>query len=186
MSRKPRPRAGQNPEEVFEVYDGQGRKTGHARRAEVHGNPALVHRVVHVLVFNRRGDLYLQKRSAHKDTQAGKWDTSVGGHLNLGEGFDAAARRELSEELGVDQDLPLAHLYDYPMRCATESENVRTYAVVYDGPITPNPVEISDGRFWSQKEILETLGSGAFAPQFELEYQHYREWAGVTGPRRGV
>jgi len=74
-----------------------------------HGNPALVHRAVHVLVVNAAGELLLQKRSARKDIQPGKWDTSVGGHLEPGESYFAAALREMREELGLS-GLPLTFL----------------------------------------------------------------------------
>ncbi|MBI2190469.1 MAG: NUDIX domain-containing protein, partial [Planctomycetes bacterium] len=130
----------------------------------------------HVLVFNSRGDLYLQKRSEKKDVQPGRWDTSVGGHLRPGETYLEAARREMREELGIQADLALVHLYDYPWRCEVESEDIRTYAVVYDGPMVPEPEEISEGRFWTRPEIEGALGSGILTPNFEREMDHYRQW----------
>jgi isopentenyldiphosphate isomerase len=63
-------------EELFELVDEDGRVIGTAPRSKCHGDPSLAHRSVHVFVHNRRGDLYLQKRSPTKDVQPGKWDTS--------------------------------------------------------------------------------------------------------------
>ena len=171
----------QDPEEIFEVYDHSGKKTGRARRSEVHGNPALVHRVAHVLVFNSAGDLYLQKRSEVKDIQPGKWDSSVGGHLDLGEGYLQAAKRELKEELGVTERVELVRLYDYPWRNKIESEDVRTYAATFDGPINPDPAEISEGKFWKMAEVKEAVGSGIFTPNFEKELELYRQWFELSG-----
>ncbi|HIJ60603.1 MAG TPA: NUDIX domain-containing protein, partial [Nitrospirae bacterium] len=72
-------------EEFLEIVDADGNTIGTALRSDVHGNPALLHKVVHVLVFNKRGDLLLQKRSLSKDVAPGKWDTSVGGHVSPNE-----------------------------------------------------------------------------------------------------
>jgi len=170
-----------NQEEFFEVYDSKGRKTGRARRSEAHGNPKLIHRVVHVLVFNSEGQLYLQKRSEGKDIAPGKWDTSVGGHLLPKEGYLQAARREMAEELGIREEPELVHLFDHPWRSEVESEDVRTYAVVYDGPIQPDPDEISEGRFWGRAEIGKAMGSGVFTPNFEQELKLYGEWRDLSG-----
>jgi isopentenyldiphosphate isomerase len=163
--------------EYFDLIDDRGRVIGRATREECHGNPSLVHRVAHVLVFNARGELYLQKRAMTKDVQPGKWDTSVGGHLALGEGYDSAAARELREELGVAGVELEGPLYEYRMRSPIETEAVRSYRVFYDGPIRPDPGEIDEGRFWSLGEIRARLGSGIFTPNFEEELGRYLAWA---------
>ena len=64
-------------EEYLEVVDEKGRIITSLPRSEIHGNPSLMHKVVHVLVFNDKGELLLQKRSMNKDVAPGKWDTSV-------------------------------------------------------------------------------------------------------------
>lgn len=87
-------------EELLEVVNYKGEVIGILPRSHIHGNPSLVHRVVHVLVFNSKGELLLQKRSLTRDVAPGKWDTSVGGHINPGEDPLEAARREMKEELG--------------------------------------------------------------------------------------
>ena len=161
-------------DEYFDVIDESGKIIGKAKRSECHSDRSLAHRTVHVLVFNSRGELFLQKRSLHKDIQPGKWDTSIGGHLDLGETFDQAVRREMKEELGIDA--PVEHIYDYWMCSEVETEYVRTYICTYDGAIEFNPDEIDDGRFWSRADIEEEMGTGTFTPNFEQEYQKYLQW----------
>ena len=74
-----------NNQEMFPIVDEQGNITGAATRGECHSGSKLLHPVVHLHVFNAQGDIYLQKRPEWKDIQPGKWDTAVGGHIDLGE-----------------------------------------------------------------------------------------------------
>jgi len=149
---------------------------GRVLRSECHGDPALIHRSVHVLLFNSAQHLLLQKRSMTKYIQPGKWDTSVGGHLELGENYLAAAKREMLEELGVE-GVPLTGLYPSKIRNDIESENIYTYLAVYDGNIQFAENEIDEVRFWSAAEIEQQLGSGCFTPNFEDEWQMFKAWS---------
>ena len=90
-----------NSEEMFPIVDEEGNITGAATRGECHNGSKLLHPVVHLHVFNSKGELYLQKRPEWKDIQPGKWDTSVGGHVDLGESVEMALKREAGEELGI-------------------------------------------------------------------------------------
>ena len=161
--------------EMFEIVDEQDQVIGMAPRSACHGNPALVHRVAHVLVLNSRGELLLQKRSRNKDIQPGRWDTSVGGHLDPGEDYRTAAIREMAEELGL-REVPLTFLYKSQIRNEIESENVATFLARHDGPVCFQQEEIEEVRFWSAGEIDQTLGTGVFTPNFEEEWQLFRDW----------
>ena len=79
-----------NNQEMFPIVDEQGTITGAATRGECHSGSKLLHPVVHLHVFNSKGELYLQKRPEWKDIQPGKWDTAVGGHIDLGESVGTA------------------------------------------------------------------------------------------------
>ena len=158
--------------ELFDIVDDDDNVIGTARRSECHGNPALIHRAVHVLVINANGDMLLQKRSAHKDIQPGKWDTSVGGHLEPGESYRDAAVREMREELGLE-GLPLTFLYMSKIRNAIESENIATFLTRHDGEVIWNEREITAVRTWSATEIDAALGQGVFTPNFEEEWALY-------------
>src|SRR6187401_1192215 len=86
--------------EYFDVVNERDEPVSRALRQEVHAR-GLLHRAVHVLVFDQHGRVFLQKRSMLKDTSPGLWDSSCSGHLDAGEDYDAAAIRELGEEIGV-------------------------------------------------------------------------------------
>ena len=160
------------PEEVFEVVDPSGKVVGTARRSELHNKPGLIHRVVHVLVFSRSGALLLQKRSMNKDIAPGKWDTSVGGHINIGEDIRNAAQREMEEELGIE-NCDLIHLYQYLHRGPRETELVNTFRCIYHGDFSFNREEIDEIQYWNMGKIEEALGSGVFSEHFEDELAHY-------------
>jgi isopentenyldiphosphate isomerase len=163
--------------EEFDIVNEADEIVGRATRAEVHGNPDLLHRVAHVLVFNSGGRLFLQRRAPDKDVQPDKWDTSVGGHVDAGESYDAAARREMREELGIESG-SLEHLYKYRHSNDYESEMVSTYRIIWDGPIRIDPTEITEGRFWDLDEIASAHAS-QFTPNFLDELERYRSWAGM-------
>ena len=156
-----------NMKEMFPLVDEEGNITGAASRGECHNGSKLLHPVVHLHVFNSRGELYLQRRPLWKDIQPGKWDTAVGGHVDLGESVEMALRREVREELGMTDFTPET-LTHYVFESATERELVFVHRTTYDGPITPSE-ELDGGRFWSLDEIRQHLGSGLFTPNFESE-----------------
>jgi isopentenyldiphosphate isomerase len=154
------------------VTDDDATVLGPVARGLVHGNPALIHRSVHVLVIHPvEGTLLLQKRSLEKDTSPGLWDISVGGHVTFGQSYEEAVVRETHEELGfavTSEDLE--YLYLTRFRSARESENTRSYLCRHTGPFTPDPDEITEVRFWSRAEIEAARGTGVFTQNFEEEY----------------
>jgi len=164
---------------MIEIVDASGTVKGVAARSEVHGNPTLLHRVVHVLIFNNKGELLLQKRSMNKDVAPGKWDTSVGGHVDPGEDIKEAANREMQEELGI-KDAETVLLYNYFFRNDYESELVSTFSCVFDGKITFEKDEIDEVRFYDLKEISENIGTGLLSDNFELEIKNYAYAATIS------
>ena len=84
-------------DELFDLVDGNDVVIGTVKRKDAHSNPALIHRAVGILVFNQKGQLFLQKRSQTKDTYPGYWTISASGHLKPGETYRQAALRELNE-----------------------------------------------------------------------------------------
>lgn len=158
-----------NAEEMFPVVDENGTIISAATRGECHNGSKLLHPVVHLHVFNSKGEIYLQKRPAWKDIQPGKWDTAVGGHVDLGESVEMALKREVEEELGITDYVP-ERLVHYVFESAREKELVFVHRTTYDGPITPS-AETDGGRFWTMEEINESIGKGILTPNFESEFK---------------
>lgn len=134
--------------ELLDIVDERDRVVASATRAEAHAR-GLRHRAVHIVVTNPAGEIYVQRRSLDKDCSPGLWDTSAAGHLDRGESYLAAARRELEEELGVRADGDLVSAGSMPASVRTGMEFVRIYRCVTDQPLRPDPHEIMDGRWVS-------------------------------------
>ena len=155
--------------EIFPIVNEEGEVVGKASREECHSGSFLLHPVVHLHVFNSNGDLFLQKRALNKDIQPGKWDTSVGGHVDYGEDVITALKREVKEELGI-QNFEPTFIKMYPFKSNQEYELINCFYCIYDGEITPDISEISEGRFWSFEDIKSQIGTDVFTPNFEQEF----------------
>jgi isopentenyldiphosphate isomerase len=164
-------------EERLEIVNYKGVVIGHALRSEIHGNPSMMHRVVHVLVLNSNGDILLQKRSQNKDVAPGKWDTSVGGHVGIGENLLTSSLREMHEELGVEGYEP-EHLYSYTHSNAYETELVTTYRCFIEEGFSFDKEEIDEIRFWNIDEIRGAMGKGILSDNFEHEFITYLGYPG--------
>lgn len=163
--------------ELFEIVTEEGAVVGYATRAQCHGNPSLIHQTVHVLVFDDGRNLWMQKRSISKDIQPGKWDTSVGGHMAVGEKPVESALREMNEEMGITFcENRLEFCYRYLMRNDIESELVWTFfcRIHKDEKINFNKDEITEGKFWTIQDIESCIGKNIFTPNFEQEWTKFK------------
>ena len=161
-----------NNQELFPLVDEEGRVIGKATRGECHDGSHLLHPVVHLHVFNSRGEVYLQKRPEWKDIQPGKWDTAVGGHIDYGETPEQALLREVREELGIEAFTP-EPIGMYVFDSKRERELVYVNKTTYDGPIRPSAEELDGGRFWTIEEIRQAIGGQILTPNFESEFQRF-------------
>ena len=115
-------------DEILDVVDMEDRVTGQATRQDIHAK-SLIHRAVHILVFNSKDDLYLQRRVWTKDENPGLWDSSAAGHVDSGESYDSCAHRELKEELSIHGDLKIAGKLSASSKTAWE--HVTVYTLCY-------------------------------------------------------
>ncbi|HKS35557.1 MAG TPA: NUDIX domain-containing protein [Verrucomicrobiae bacterium] len=143
-------------EEIFDIVNERDEVIGRKPRSEIH-RLELKHRAVHVLVFNSKGELFLQKRSMKKDCFPGTWDSSASGHLDSGESYDACAARELKEELGLDVARTPERLFKIDACAGTGWEFVWVYRLQSDGPFTLHPEEIEDGDWFSRPKLDQWL-----------------------------
>ena len=142
----------QSDAEMFDVVDADNVVTGQKSRGEIHALD-LLHRAVHVFVFNALGELYLQKRSVLKDCAAGLWGSSASGHIDAGESYQDAARREMLEELGVDAQLE--KILDIDACKETGWEFVSLFITQNGGPFVSPCSEVETGVFMPVDQVSE-------------------------------
>lgn len=156
-------------EEIFPLVNESGEVIGQAPRSVCHNGSKLLHPVIHLHIFNSKGELYLQKRSEQKDIQPGKWDTAVGGHIDLNESSEEALKREAREELGIVDFIP--HFKTrYIFESEIEKELVHSFITTYDGDLFPDKTELEGGKFWTVSDIKDNIGKAVFTPNFEGEF----------------
>lgn len=152
----------QKADEWFDVVNERDEVVGRELRRIVHAT-GLWHRAVHILVFDREGRVFLQKRSMRKDLSPGLWDSSCSGHVDSGEDYDTSAVRELGEEIGVrdvkagpgDADV---RRWFYVRACdETGWEFCWIYRLRHDGPLELDPEEISGGEWIAPEEVTRRI-----------------------------
>ena len=161
-------------EEIFDVVNERDEVVGRAPRREVH-RTGLMHRAIHVFVFNARGEIFLQKRSMSKDSSPGLWDSSASGHLDSGEDYDACAVRELREEIGLMVSEPPERVFKVNACAETGQEFVWLYRGASEGPFTLHPEEIERGDWFSAERVTQWMKEHPqdFAPAFALLWRKF-------------
>ncbi len=142
--------------EIFDVVNERDEVIGQQERSEVH-RLGLLHRAVHVLVFNAAGQVFLQKRSLTKDRQPGLWDSSASGHVDTGEDYDACAVRELGEEIGLQLSAAPQRLFKLAPGVETDQEHVWVYRCEAEGPFRLHPEEIERGGWFAPVEVTRWM-----------------------------
>ena len=158
--------------EVLDIVDAEDSVVGQATRREIHQR-GLMHRAVHIFVFNARGEIYVQRRSDSKDKHPGVLDSSAAGHVDAGESYDDAAARELVEELGVQAEI--LPVFKVRASSVTDMEHVTLYQAMTDALPVPDEEEISWGAFMAPEELSHAMESDPadFVPAFVYLWTEY-------------
>jgi isopentenyldiphosphate isomerase len=149
-------------DEIVDLVDEENRVIGKAPRREVRAKN-LLHRGVGILCRNSRREVYVHRRTATKDVFPALYDMLVGGVVASGESYDAAARREILEELGIEGPEPrrlFDHLYLGPLNRSW----VAVYEVTWDGPIRHQESEVAWGTYMTMEELHRKLDEWEFVP----------------------
>ena len=146
-------------QELPDVVDIDDRVIDVKTRGEIHAL-SLMHRAVHILVFNAAGELFIQKRSMSKDENPGQWDTSAAGHVDSGEIYRQCAIRELREELGI-RDIELSRLFHIGASNLNGMEHSEVYRCIYDGELHLQVDEIDEGKWLSEEKMNQLVANPA-------------------------
>lgn len=160
-------------EEIFDVCDAADQVIGQARRSDVHAR-GLLHRAVHIWVWNSRSELLIHLRSSHKDEYPNCYTSSASGHLEAGEDYETAAHRELWEELHLRG--PLTYMTKLPAGAETSNEHSVLYFLYSDDIPDPDPGEITRMESLPPDQIAERMECSPelFTPPFRSLFRWWR------------
>jgi isopentenyldiphosphate isomerase len=158
-------------QELVDVVDAEGRVVATVPRREVRAR-RLPHRGTYVLVFNRRGELFIHLRTPTKDVYPSYWDVTVGGVLGAGESFAEGVRREAREELGIDVEPEELFPFHYADGCAEVFGMV--YRLVHEGPFRLQPEEIVRGEFVPPGDVAARAARDPFCPDGLAVWAEYQ------------
>lgn len=153
--------------EIWNIYDVHRNDTG---RKGIRGEglePGEFHLIVHVCIFNPRGEMLIQQRQAFKKGWPNLWDVTVGGSALEGETSQEAAQRELSEELGIQVELQATRPH---MTINFPKGFDDVYVVEKDVALSALELqfaEVQDAKWASKETILQMIDAGEFIPYYK-------------------
>lgn len=157
-------------EELIDVLDENGIKTGEILpRKEVHKR-GLWHRIIVVAIIDENNKILMQQRSLKKDTNPGKWDISVAGHVSSGQSSKQAAVREIEEEVGIIiKEEELKYILTYKKESKPKADYIDKQ--IYDfyiarvkginmKNITLQETEVEDAKLVTKEDFKNIIESG--------------------------
>jgi isopentenyldiphosphate isomerase len=152
--------------EFWDVYDVNRNKTD---KSMVRGEPVEkghYHLVVHVCIFNAKGEMLIQQRQPFKKGWSNLWDVTVGGSAVAGDTSQVAAQRELFEEIGLEMDFTARRPHvtfnfveGFDDFYLIEKEvDLNSLSLQYE--------EVQAVRWASKEQILEMIEKGEFIPYY--------------------
>ncbi len=169
--------------ELWDVYDVNRKRTGRVIERKKGFGQEAYHLIVHVCVFNAKGEMLVQHRAPDKAYMPGRWDVSAGGSAVAGEDSWQAAEREIREELGLE-----VSLRDVRPHFSINYTNGFDDFYTVEMELNPEELRFPDGevteaRWCSLEEIRQMLADGRFVPYFagvlELLFETWNNYDGA-------
>ena len=178
--------------ELLILVDTDDQETGNLGKVECHDGDGILHRAFSVFLFNGRGELLLQQRSADKRLWPMYWTNTCCSHPRQGESMQVATERRLQQELNTGATLQFIYKFEYQARfgdLGSENELCWVYLGRLEQEATANDAEIAALRYADAKTLQAEIESNpdAFTPWFKMEWQRLNEefadrLATYTGP----
>jgi isopentenyldiphosphate isomerase len=158
--------------EILDIVDDNDKVIGKSSRQEVYAD-SLRHRIVHVLIFNDKGEMALQLRSNKCSFCPYHWSTTVGGHVQAGESYEEAALREYEEELGTKSKIEFFSKDDY-QGTGTPKKFVVSFKAKFNGQFNHDPEAVERVEFFSINKIKQMIDKGEkFHPELLFLLKKY-------------
>lgn len=162
------------------LVDESDNDLGTMEKMEAH-RKGVLHRAFSILIFNRQGEMLIQKRSGKKYHSAGLWTNTCCSHPRPGEAMADAISRKLKQEMGIASELEFLYKFKYRSELdneLTEHELDHVYAGVYDGDPQINPDEVESWRFVQLNDLQTEIESHPerFTSWFKLIMRELPNW----------
>jgi isopentenyldiphosphate isomerase len=159
--------------EILDIVNKEDKVIGALSKDEVYERN-LRHRIVHILIFNKKGEIALQLRSANVSYRPLYWATAVGGHVQSGETYEQAALREYAEELGTQSELEFFSKDLYITPNIPLEKFIVAFKSIFEGPFNPDPKVVEKIEFFSLDKIKEMIAAGEkFHPELKFILEKY-------------
>lgn len=162
------------------LVDERDEPMGTAEKLSAHRDGGRLHRAFSIFLFDRAGRVLLQKRARGKYHFPDLWTNACCSHPRPGESVEAAARRRLVEELGVEVELVrlFSFVYSAEDRASglVEREFDHVFAGRVEGELRPCPDEVGDVAYAEFDEVERRCRQEpeAFTPWFRLALEELR------------
>ncbi len=154
---------------------------GNLSKRECHLDDGILHRAFSIFIFNRDGDVLLQRRSEQKFLWPMYWSNACCSHPREGETSEEAAHRRLHQEVGLKTDLTYLYKFIYQANykeVGSEYELCWVWAGIADeADVVVNANEVAEWRFFPRQELDERLEQSPedFTPWMKMEWQEINE-----------
>ncbi|UTV41915.1 isopentenyl-diphosphate Delta-isomerase (plasmid) [Ensifer adhaerens] len=146
-------------EETLILVDRQDNVNGFGEKLPVH-QEGLLHRAFSIFLFDKHHRLMLQRRALEKYHSGGLWTNCCCGHPRPGEETEAAARRRLREEMGIDCELYWTTSFIYRSSVSNgliEHEFDHVFVGTFNGEPHPTPKEAADWKWVEKTDLLNWI-----------------------------
>ncbi|TRZ52261.1 NUDIX domain-containing protein, partial [bacterium] len=162
--------------ELFDIVNDDNLPLGMTKpRTVVHEEMKDWHRVTHIWIANESNQILCQHRSPTKDKNPGKWQSFFGGHLKVGQSYEANAVSELLEELGLniksEQLIPL-----YVRKSESQKHFAQVYLVKRRGGLKDfhfNDREVAQVKWYSLEDLERAIFQGQFCNSMDNKVKEY-------------
>lgn len=159
-------------------------EVGYLSKLRCHDGAGTLHRAFSLFIFNRQGELLLQRRAAGKRLWPMYWSNSCCSHPRKGESMEQATRRRLKDELNIGSELEYVYKFSYQAsygELGSEHELCWVYLGRTDSPVVINETEVAESRYIAPDALNRELADNPlhFTPWFRLE------WECLTTEHRG-
>jgi len=167
-------------DEPLILVDENDNEIGFRSKGACHAGHGTLHRAFSIFLFDDRGRVLMQQRSASKPLWPLYWSNSCCSHPRRGERMEQALHRRLREELGLDAPLEFVYKFIYQVDfddVGAEHELCHVYIGAASGEVRVHPEEIADWKWVPIEQVTRELSNSPeiYTPWFRMEWQSLME-----------